>query len=83
MVRVPAWIFRSTVGRFLPKGAAQVQTEENTEEDSDAPQATPTSSESAGEDYEILDKSTDSLSKVKTSGAQQGKATKRKTTKKR
>lgn len=85
MVRVPVWVFRSTVGRFLPKGAAQAETEEGgAEEDSDVPQNTPPSSESAGEDFEILDKSTDSLSKVKTSGAQQGgKPTKRKTTKKR
>lgn len=84
MVRVPVWIFQSTAGRFLPKGNAQAETEETAEEDSDAPQHTPPSSESAGEDFEILDKSTDSLSKVKTTGAQQGgKATKRKTTKKR
>ena len=83
MVRVPVWVFQSTVGRFLPKGAAQAEAEDIPEEDSDAPQATPTSSESAGDDFELLDKSTDSLSKVKTSGAQQGKATKRKTTKKK
>ncbi|KAH0499464.1 hypothetical protein TgHK011_006661 [Trichoderma gracile] len=83
VVRVPVWAFRSTVGRFLPKGAAQAETEETHEEDSDAAQNTPPSSESAGDDFEILDKSTDSLSKAKTSGAQQGKATKRKTTKKR
>ncbi|RFU79120.1 j domain-containing [Trichoderma arundinaceum] len=85
VVRVPVWIFRSTVGRVLFKDAAQAETEEAAaEEDSDVPQHTPPSSESAGEDFEILDKSTDSLSKVKTTGAQQGgKPTKRKTTKKR
>ncbi|PTB81603.1 hypothetical protein M440DRAFT_1387988 [Trichoderma longibrachiatum ATCC 18648] len=83
VVRVPVWVFRSTVGRFLPKGAAQTEAEEIAEEDSDAAQNTPPSSESAGDDFEILDKSTDSLSKVKTTGAQQGKATKRKATKKR
>ncbi|KAH6606592.1 j domain-containing [Trichoderma cornu-damae] len=85
VVRVPAWVFRSTVGRFLSKGAAQAGTEEAAaEEDSDVPQHTPPSSESAGEDFEILDKSTDSLSKAKTTGAQQGgKPAKRKTTKKR
>lgn len=80
---MPVWVFRSTVGRFLPKGAAQTEAEEIAEEDSDAAQNTPPSSESAGDDFEILDKSTDSLSKVKTTGAQQGKATKRKATKKR
>ncbi|KAL7798069.1 hypothetical protein V8C37DRAFT_368565 [Trichoderma ceciliae] len=85
VVRVPIWVFRSTVGRFLPKDSAQAEAEEAAaEEDSDVPQHTPPSSESAGEDFEILDKSTDSLSKVKTSGAQQGgKPTKRKATKKR
>ncbi|UKZ77145.1 hypothetical protein TrVFT333_004864 [Trichoderma virens FT-333] len=83
VVRVPLWIFQSTAGRFLSKGSANAETDE-LEEDSDVPQHTPPSSESAGEDFEMLDKSTDSLSKVKTSGAQQGgKPVKRKTTKKK
>ncbi|KAL7943492.1 hypothetical protein V8C42DRAFT_359172 [Trichoderma barbatum] len=84
VVRVPLWIFKSTAGRFLPQSSVKAETDETAEEDSDVPQHTPSSSESAGEDFEILDKSTDSLSKVKTSGAQQGgKPVKRKSTKKR
>lgn len=47
------------------------------DEDSDTPQHTPTT-DSAGEDFEILE-STDSLTKAKTTGSQQqGKANKRK-----
>ncbi|KAL7935013.1 hypothetical protein V8C35DRAFT_300444 [Trichoderma chlorosporum] len=84
LVRVPVWIFQLTAGRFLPQGNVKDEADEAGEEDSDVPQHTPPSSESAGEDFEILDKSTDSLSKVKTSGAQQGgKPVKRKTTKKK
>jgi hypothetical protein len=83
VVRVPVWIFQLTVGRYVDFSPAETE-EVAAEEDSDVPQHTPPSSESAGEDFEILDKSTDSLSKVKTSGAQQGgRPTKRKTTKKR
>lgn len=76
VVRVPAWIFQLTIGRYL-SGSASGETAEG-EEDSDVPQHTPPSSESAGEDFELLDKSTDSLSKVKS-----GKPIKRKSTKKR
>ncbi|KAL6695868.1 hypothetical protein J3F84DRAFT_372237 [Trichoderma pleuroticola] len=84
VVRVPVWIFQSTAGRFLPQSSVNAETDETAEEDSDVPQHTPPSSESAGEDFEILSKSTDSLSKVKTSGAQQGgKPVKRKTNKKK
>lgn len=79
IVRVPVWAFRSTVGRFLPKGNPEVTEEEvGADEDSDAPQHTP-STDSAGEDFELVDQSTDSLSKGKTSGAQlSGKSNKRK-----
>ncbi|KAM0252306.1 hypothetical protein ACHAQJ_007799 [Trichoderma viride] len=85
VVRVPIWILRSTIGRYVTLDSAPAEIQEAAaDEDSDVPQHTPPSSESAGEDFEILDKSTDSLSKVKTSGAQQGgRPTKRKTTKKR
>lgn len=81
VVRVPAWIFQLTIGRYLP-GSASAEAAEG-EEDSDVPQHTPPSSESAGEDFELLDKSTDSLSKAKSSGSQGGKSVKRKSTKKR
>jgi hypothetical protein len=80
VVRVPAWIFQLTVGRYL-SGSASAENDA-AEEDSDIPQHTPPSSESAGEDFELLDKSTDSLSKAK-SGSQGGKPVKRKSTKKR
>lgn len=77
VVRVPAWIFNATAGRFLPQKSEEDDFEVLDEDDSDAAQPTP-STDSAGEDFEILDKSTDSLSKAKTSGASQGKASKRK-----
>lgn len=77
-MRAPIWFFNQTVGRALPKKAPEVEAEIIEEDDdSDVPQRTP-SSDSAGEDFEILEKSTDSLSKAKTTGAQQGKANKRK-----
>lgn len=83
VVRFPVWFFNSTAGRFLAKKESDLYIEiPEADEDSDVPQRTP-STDSAGEDFEILDKSTDSLSKVKASGAQQGaKANKRKGRKK-
>jgi hypothetical protein len=72
---------RSTIGRIF--GSSQpgddiTETIIVDEADSDDPQRTP-STDSAGEDFELLDKSTDSLAKAaKTSGAQSGgKANKR------
>lgn len=82
IVRLPLWILSSTVGRLLPKSssaeadtAAEAAAEDD---DSEAPQDTP-STDSAGEDFELLDKSTDSLTaKATATGAQQGgKAKKR------
>ena len=71
-MQIPVWMFNMTAGRFLPKDAMDAETGAGQEdEDSDVPQNTP-STDSAGEDFEMLDKSTDSLSKVKTTGAQQG-----------
>ncbi|KAL7927697.1 hypothetical protein ACQKWADRAFT_10635 [Trichoderma austrokoningii] len=81
VVRVPAWIFQLTVGRYLSSSASAEG--DAAEEDSDIPQHTPPSSESAGEDFELLDKSTDSLSKAKSSASQGGKPVKRKSNKKR
>jgi hypothetical protein len=78
VVRVPIWFFNITAGRFLSKKTPELEIEiPADEDDSDAPQRTP-STDSAGEDFELLDKSTDSLSKSKASGVQQGKANKRK-----
>ncbi|GJN68663.1 hypothetical protein PLICBS_002706 [Purpureocillium lilacinum] len=77
VVRVPVWFFNKTVGRFVAKKDGDLDAQDFND-DSDTPQHTPTT-DSAGEDFEMLDKSTDSLSKVKTTGAQAGgKANKRK-----
>ncbi|KAK7421952.1 hypothetical protein QQX98_001947 [Neonectria punicea] len=83
VVRAPIWLFNLTVGRFLPKKPVDLEIDVLVNDDeSDVPQRTP-STDSAGEDFEILDKSTDSLNKAKASGAQQGaKANKRKGRKK-
>ncbi|UZP44692.1 hypothetical protein NXS19_012504 [Fusarium pseudograminearum] len=76
--RAPIFLFNITAGRFLSKKSSDLELEvSGDEEDSDVPQPTP-STDSAGEDFELLDKSTDSLSKAKASGASQGKANKRK-----
>ncbi|UNI14523.1 hypothetical protein JDV02_001141 [Purpureocillium takamizusanense] len=77
VVRVPLWFFNKTVGRFVTKKHEELGAQDF-HDDSDTPQHTPTT-DSAGEDFEMLDKSIDSLSKVKTTGAQSGgKANKRK-----
>lgn len=75
--RVPIWFFNKTVGRFVTKEEAEAAVQDSADE-SDTQQHTP-GTDSAGEDFEMLDKSTDSLGKAKTTGAQQaGKASKRK-----
>lgn len=94
VVRVPLWAFRSTIGRFLPKptvpeievtaagAAADDNAQDESESASPSQQNTP-ATDSAGEDFEMISKSTDSLGRAKTSGAQQGgKANKRKGRKK-
>lgn len=79
VVQAPFWLFQLTVGRFLPGKNEQTVEDEEEVEDGDSDVQQPTPSDSAGEDFELLDKSTDSLSKAKVSGAQQaGKASKRK-----
>ncbi|PHH68704.1 hypothetical protein CDD80_7337 [Ophiocordyceps camponoti-rufipedis] len=70
VVRVPLWLVESVTGRFRSKNEAEATDSDSAADDSDAPQRTP-STDSAGDDFELLDKSTDSLAKVKTSGAQQ------------
>ncbi|RBA10782.1 hypothetical protein FPRO05_05371 [Fusarium proliferatum] len=76
--RAPIFLFNVTAGRFLSKKPTDLEIEIPAEDDdSDVPQPTP-STDSAGEDFELLDKSTDSLTKAKASGASQGKANKRK-----
>ncbi|ROT37200.1 hypothetical protein SODALDRAFT_334281 [Sodiomyces alkalinus F11] len=96
VVRLPLWLMRSTIGRFLgtnnPTGEDhdqdQDQDQDDTAEvdsDNDQVQHTPSGSTgSTSDDFEVLDKSTDSLRKAKTSGAQTGgRANKRKGNKKR
>ncbi|OAA73996.1 DnaJ domain protein [Cordyceps fumosorosea ARSEF 2679] len=81
VVQVPLFLFKASVGRLLgSKADAEPDAEEDAaaDDDSDVPQNTP-STDSAGEDYEVISKSTESLSKAKSSGAEQGgKASKRK-----
>lgn len=80
IVSLPLWVLRSTFGRLLSKPAQEeVDIVADEDQDSDSPQRTP-SSDSADEDFELLDKSTASLKKAtKATGAQQaGKANKRK-----
>lgn len=70
------WLFNQGPGRFTSGKATETESDDGAD-DSDAPQPTP-STDSAGEDFEMLDKSTDSLSKAKATGVQQGaKANKR------
>jgi len=74
VVRMPIWMVRSTVGRILGRSQPAADITEGITidaEDSDEAQRTP-STDSAGEDFEMLDKSTDSLNKAKTTGAQSG-----------
>ncbi|KAI9166991.1 hypothetical protein HJFPF1_03109 [Paramyrothecium foliicola] len=79
VVQAPFWLFRITVGRFLGSKAEEEYLDDEAEYDGDSDVQQPTpSSDSAGEDFELLDKSTDSLSKAKASGVQQGKSNKRK-----
>ncbi|SPN96829.1 related to ERJ5 Endoplasmic Reticulum located J-protein [Cephalotrichum gorgonifer] len=83
--RLPAWIARVTLGRLLRSKAeeepqTEVVVEQTVEEasDSDVPQATPSTGSDA-EDFEMLEKSVDSLDKAKSTGAQgQSGAKKRK-----
>ena len=65
------WAFQSTIGRVFGKSSSPDVEIVVDDEDSDVPERTP--SDSAGEDFEMLDKSTDSLNKAaKATGAQQG-----------
>ncbi|PHH86732.1 hypothetical protein CDD83_9819 [Cordyceps sp. RAO-2017] len=70
VVRVPMWFLEVGLGRFRSAHAADNESDD-AGDDSDAPQPTP-STDSAGDDFEMLDKSTDSLAKVKATGTQQG-----------
>ncbi|RDA94429.1 hypothetical protein CP533_2258 [Ophiocordyceps camponoti-saundersi (nom. inval.)] len=73
VVRVPLWFVGLGLNRFRSKDEAETTDSDDGADDSDAPQRTP-STDSTGDDFELLDKSTDSLAKVKASGSasQQG-----------
>lgn len=78
VVRLPAHVFNLTIGRFTGKTDAGLESEIEIDEEVDASQQTP-SNESVGDDFELLDKSTDSLGKAKSSGMEKsGKSNKRK-----
>ncbi|OLN97003.1 putative J domain-containing protein C2E1P5.03 [Colletotrichum chlorophyti] len=80
LVRLPIWAYNRTVGRALGQNNVELEaeTEELDSDDNEPAQHTP-SSDSAAEDFELLEKSTDSLGKAKASGAQSGgRANKRK-----
>lgn len=78
IVRAPLFVFDATIGRLMPRRTSEEQLDIVVDEDdSDEPQRTP--SDSADEDFEMLDKSVDSLGKAKSTGTQKsGKANKRK-----
>ncbi|OAA43228.1 DnaJ domain or J-domain containing protein [Metarhizium rileyi] len=79
VVRLPMHLFNLTVGRFIGNKDVDLDSEIAEAEDvDDATQPTP-SNESVGDDFELLDKSTDSLGKAKASGMEKsGKSSKRK-----
>ncbi|KAH8175802.1 dnaJ domain-containing protein [Sarocladium implicatum] len=82
--RAPLFFYDQTLGRVVPRKAAAAEELDVVvdEDDSDEPQRTP-STDSAGEDFELLDKSVDSLGKAKSTGTQKaGKPSKRKGRKK-
>lgn len=77
-MRLPIHIFNLTVGRFTGSRDDVSDSEIVEAEVVDVSQQTP-ASESAGDDFELLDKSTDSLGKAKSSGMEKGgKSSKRK-----
>ncbi|KAM7199277.1 hypothetical protein V8F33_004525 [Rhypophila sp. PSN 637] len=94
VVRLPLWAYRRTLGRFLSKGAsedgeyedfAEDDQEEDVSDNSSEPGKNTPSSGSAGEDFELLEKSVDELGQAKTTGSQKpggNKAGKRKNKKK-
>jgi hypothetical protein len=80
--RTPLFFYDQTIGRVIPRKTEVEEFDDIVDdEDSDEPQRTP--SDSAGEDFEMLDKSVDSLGKAKSTGTQKSaKPSKRKGRKK-
>ncbi|KAM0332056.1 hypothetical protein ACHAQA_002325 [Verticillium albo-atrum] len=72
VIRLPLWAFDRTVGRVLGRKAAADDLDlVDVDSDNDPVHDTP-STDSAAEDFELLDQSTDSLGKAKSSGVQAG-----------
>lgn len=78
-MRLPIHIFNLTLGRFTGNKESPLDSPSGEiDEVVDASQRTP-SNESVGDDFELLDKSTDSLGKAKSSAMEKsGKSGKRK-----
>ncbi|KAG5927445.1 hypothetical protein E4U42_002248 [Claviceps africana] len=80
VVRLPLYLFDLTLGRFIAKKDVELESEV-TEADEDVNMAQRTPSDS---DFELLDKSTDSLGKAKSSGMEKtGKSSSKRKNKKR
>ena len=75
------FFFNSTIGRVFASKTPEIEMEDVDGDAEPGSNNTP-GSDSAVEDFELINKSTESLAKAKTSGAQQGKANKRKGKKK-
>ena len=91
IVRLPAWAFNRTIGRFVSKSSDEyTQVAQDEDEDEIAGAATDDNSSEPGkdtpstgsaEDFELLEKSVDELGQAKTTSSQKqsaGKAGKRK-----
>lgn len=88
MVKLPLWAYRSTVGRFVGSPATATTKDDEdldqVDEDSSSSPGQRTPSADSAEDFELLDKSVEDLSKSKTSGSQaQSNKSKKRVTKKR
>ncbi|KAK1999590.1 DnaJ domain-containing protein [Colletotrichum falcatum] len=83
LVRLPIWAYNRTVGRALGQNNVDLKIDtEDLDSDDGEVQHTP-SSDSAADDFELLEKSTDSLGKAKASGAHTGGKTNKRKNKKR
>lgn len=91
MIRLPLWVFRTTVGRLVSKRTEEDSTQEGDghaaeaealdNDDEDSEPGRPTPSTGSAEDFELLEKSVDELGQARASGnspKRGGKATKRK-----
>ncbi|GKT89366.1 LOW QUALITY PROTEIN: DnaJ domain-containing protein [Colletotrichum tofieldiae] len=83
LVRLPVWAYNRTVGRALGQNNDDLEIDtEDLDSDDGEIQHTP-SSDSAADDFELLDKSTDSLGKAKATGAHTGGRSNKRKNKKR